>query len=538
MISPCRSGYLVLVTAWSIACHGAPVASDSAAPAIPPSGARTEHRRVLAPGTYNLTYRSKVDGSLQPLLVQIPPGYSPETKWPLLVTLHGRGDGPILAPGIDAMVQIGPFGRGSVNFTGIGERDVFDCIEVARTLFSIDTERLYLCGFSMGAGATFELGLKFPHVWAACVPVCGDQEDLPLISNARHLPFWIHAGSKDIMVPARRVRKAYEHACRLGFSHWRYTEHRGMGHEFSINWKDVQAWLLGQQRARRPAQCTLVTADLRANTAYWTAITAFETCGRPARMDAAVMGQTIFVETDNVAGYTLDLGDGLVNTQQDVRILENDLDVFHGLPDAAGHFVRACGASQALSKKPGLCGPLWDIYSAPCLLVYGAAGDPALAKAARQCADSFAAPAWMGRVTFRVVADKDASEAMLRDCNLVLFGDARSNTILARLGDKLPIRMEEASILTHDRVYSAPDTGFVLIYPHPLNPERYVAVFAGNTPKAVNCFADIWPAFNSVPRDIDFGVFQFFSHGTTAKWLETGVFDTHWRCPSPQSPEE
>ena len=538
MMSPGKNRCFVLLTVWAIACNRALAAGDSTAPALLPSGPRTEPCRAMAPGVYNLTYRSKVDGSLQPLLVRVPPGYSPQRKWPLLVTLHGRGDGPILAPGMDAMVQIGPFGRGSVNFTGIGERDVFDCIDVACTLFSIDTDRLYLCGFSMGAGAAFELGLKFPHIWAACVPVCGDYDDLPLVSNARHLPFWIHAGGKDIMVPARQVRQVYEYARRLGFSHWQYTEHPNMKHEFGINWDEVQAWLLRHQRVCRPAQCTFATADLRSNSAYWMTITAIDRCDRPARIDVAVAGQTIFVETDNVAAYTLDLRNSPVNTQRDVRILENDLDVFHDVPDATGRFVQAGETSQTPAKKHGVSGPLWDIYSAPCLLICGTGGEQALVKAARLCAETFASPAWMSRVTFPVLADKDVSEAAVQDHNLVLFGDVRSNPVLAEIVDRLPIRMERAAVVTERYAYSTPDTGFVLIYPHPLNPERYVAVFAGNTPRAANCFADLWPRFGSIPRDIDFGVFQLLSDGATVKWLDTGIFDAHWRWPAQQSSEE
>ena len=33
-------------------------------------------------GTLNLTFRSKIDGSIQPLLVKIPEGYTPAESWP------------------------------------------------------------------------------------------------------------------------------------------------------------------------------------------------------------------------------------------------------------------------------------------------------------------------------------------------------------------------------------------------------------------------------------------------------------------------
>jgi dienelactone hydrolase len=525
----CRYQYLALAVIWAVAQNWAPARSSPALSAVAGPDSKTENRRAFAAGVYNLTYRSKVDGSLQPLLVQIPSGYSPREKWPLLITLHGRGDGPILADGIDAMIQIGPSGRGSVDFVGIGERDVFDCINMACTLFSIDVDRLYLCGFSMGAGATFDLGLRFPHLWAACVPVCGECEDLFRIPNARHLPFWIHAGGKDIMAPPKRIREVYEQARQLGFTHWQYTEHSDMTHAFEINWKDVQTWLLSHRRVHTPKQCTLVTSDMRSNTAYWTVVTALDDYGRLARIDAEITGQTVRLKTDNVSSYMLDLSGGQIDVGQEVRVLQNDHEVFRGLLDETRRLIKTSGRTEALCKRPGLSGPLWDIYSGTCLLIYGTSGEQALVQAARHCAESFADPEWMSGVAFGIVADKETSDAMVREHNIVLFGSDRSNAVLARLGDKLPIRMEGADIISGCRVYSGPDTGYVLIYPSPFNPEHYVAVFAGNTPRAANCFERIWPRLTSVPRDIDFGVFQLVSGNEDPRWLEKGIFDTYWQ---------
>ena len=99
--------------------------------------------------------------------------------------LHGLGDGPILAPGMSSMIQIGPFGRGDLWYKGLGEQDVLESLEIARNIFNIDNDRISLCGFSMGAIGTFGLGLKYPDLWAACVPVCGRCETPELLTNAR-----------------------------------------------------------------------------------------------------------------------------------------------------------------------------------------------------------------------------------------------------------------------------------------------------------------------------------------------------------------
>ncbi|MCK5640794.1 MAG: hypothetical protein KAJ19_08355, partial [Gammaproteobacteria bacterium] len=176
------------------------ISTAKATPHIRPSS--NENIPDFPPGkVLHLTFKSEVDGSRQPFVAKIPKEYTPEKKWPLLVTLHGLGDGPILVPDIDSMVQIGPYGRGSVWYTGIGEKDVFECVKTAKRIFSIDESRVYLCGFSMGGAGTFNLGLRYPDKWAACVPVCGRSGDLALVENGRHLPFWIQTGKEDTVLP-------------------------------------------------------------------------------------------------------------------------------------------------------------------------------------------------------------------------------------------------------------------------------------------------------------------------------------------------
>lgn len=480
-------------------------------------------------GTLNLTFKSKIDGSIQPLLVRVPKGYTPEKSWPLLVTLHGLGDGPILAPGIEAMVQIGPYGRGSVWYEGIGEQDVFECLEMAKGLFSIDEDRIYLCGFSMGGLGTFSLGLKHPDVWAACVPVCGRCDNLDMIDNARYLPFWVNAGGMDMVVPPEHSRAAYDRAGKLGFSHWKYTEHKDMGHDFYIDWRNVEQWLLTKRRTKNPKRVSFRTKDIRINRAYWLEVTEIVRYGRLARIDAQINDQRINIETENIADYTIRLNDTLVDVTREIQIIENDVKLFNGRLSEDGCFVKTPQDKDAMVKRPGLSGPLWDIYSNPCLLIYGTnSGDRPLIKASKKCAEAFCSPPWMSRMNFRVVPDKETSKKDLAQNNVVLFGNAETNTVLAGIEDELPIRMEKSTAVVRNMKYSGDNIGYVLIYPNPLNQKKYIAVFSGNSVGAIDCFDSIWPRFNSVPRVADFGVFEINPVDGSVKWHTKGVFAANW----------
>ncbi len=475
-------------------------------------------------GILNLTFKSKIDGSFQPLLVKLPRDYTPDKLWPLLVTLHGLGDGPILATNIESMVQIGPYGRGSIHFSGIGEQDVFECIEAAQNLFHIDENRIYLCGFSMGGTATFELGLKHPDIWAACVPVCGRCDNWDLIQNAAFLPFWIHTGEKDKVVSPEYSKKAFEKAVELGFTEWKYTEHEDMSHSFNINWKEVESWLLDKSKVipKRVAFCTKTVHKV-----YWVEVTSIQDYGKLAKIDVAIKNQEINIVTHNISNYTLRLGE-ITDLSKEIHITENGVTAFKGHLGKDGIFAKN-SRGHTVFKHPGLSGPLWDIYSNSCILVYGTTTtNSSLIEAAKRCAASFTNPPWMDRVNFKIVPDISITKKDIEENNLVLFGNAYTNKVLSQLVEKLPVQMNDDSIKIPKMEYFGKNIGYILIYPNPMNPKKYIAVFSGNRPSTIDCFKRIWPHLNSTPQNIDFGIFEFADDNDTVKWRLKTVLGSNW----------
>lgn len=252
---------------------------------------------------FYLNFKSKQDNTVQPVLFKLPEDYDPNTPWPLLVVLHGRGDGPIIVDEINSMVQVGPFARGDKWYKGKARKDVYECMEIAKELFNIDPNRIYLTGFSMGATGVFEITLKNPDRWAACVPVCGRLYNTEKIINASNVPMQIIAGTKDHIVGADCSRNAYLAALENGIKCWQYIEY-DMGHSFSINWKSVEKWLLDKTRKTSPKKITFHT-DKPAKI-YWIELLRFHQ-GSPAYIRATIDHQTINIETENVKNYRIDL---------------------------------------------------------------------------------------------------------------------------------------------------------------------------------------------------------------------------------------
>jgi predicted peptidase len=62
--------------------------------------------------------------------------------------------------------------------------------------FRIDSNRIYITGLSMGGFGTFDAIERYPHLFAAAVPVCGGG-DVSRAASIAHIPIWIFHGAED-----------------------------------------------------------------------------------------------------------------------------------------------------------------------------------------------------------------------------------------------------------------------------------------------------------------------------------------------------
>jgi predicted peptidase len=115
--------------------------------------------------------------------------------------------------------------------------------------FSIDRDRLYVVGLSMGGGAVWDLVSSFPKTFAAAVPICsaGDPARAPLLI---HLPIWCFHGDADPLIPVNYARDMIAALKKAG-GHPKYTEYPGVGHNSYVNAfrePELLPWLFEQKR--------------------------------------------------------------------------------------------------------------------------------------------------------------------------------------------------------------------------------------------------------------------------------------------------
>ena len=117
--------------------------------------------------------------------------------------------------------------------------------------FSIDADRLYITGLSMGGYGTWDALQRHPELFAAAVPICGGG-DPKHAAKFVQIPLWAFHGDKDTAVKPERSREMIAALKAAGGSP-KYTEYPNVGHDsWSATYKDpaVYAWLFAQ---RRPA---------------------------------------------------------------------------------------------------------------------------------------------------------------------------------------------------------------------------------------------------------------------------------------------
>jgi hypothetical protein len=131
----------------------------------------------------------------------------------------------------------------------------------------------------------------------------------------------------------------------------------------------------------------------------------------------------------------------------------------------------------------------------------------------------------------RVFLDTDIKDADMAKYSLLLVGGPDANRVTAQLAAKLPLQIAADRITIDGKAFPVKDAGVQMIYPNPLNPERYVWVAAGTSTDGMY-FCDPNPQ-----RSYDWEYIIMDGHippyKQSASSLETrvvsGMFDYNWR---------
>ena len=113
--------------------------------------------------------------------------------------------------------------------------------------FSVDTDRVYLCGISMGGYGTWNTAMAFPDMFAAIVPCCGGGSAWG--ASVLKMPVWAFHGLEDTAVLPRNTIDIFDRLKETN-PNAKCTLYEGVGHDcwnqaFS---EELLEWMLAQKK--------------------------------------------------------------------------------------------------------------------------------------------------------------------------------------------------------------------------------------------------------------------------------------------------
>ncbi|HKQ52546.1 MAG TPA: hypothetical protein VJT74_09265 [Pyrinomonadaceae bacterium] len=338
----------------------------------------------LKAGTRTLTVTLE-DGLRREVAVRIPDGYSPEKRWPLILAFHptGASGGDMirllagrLGPLIDGYVVAAPTDYLPLNVdSGRSWRPEQRLVlRELRRLVHVDSDRVYVTGFSQGCYAAWSYATFYGDELAGALPVACTFDAAPeipglwelLLPNVSNVPLLHVWGSEDNLpvygidlktvkgVAAKLNQRVKELTERLGLNVQNYVVEGG-GHTF-----EPPAVLVGQLlKKRRVPYPTLVRHRFRylvQGRASWLealswdgdrwmpgpvqaraapAETREQAIGRriaelSGLLEGEVRGQKIKVVQRHVRALVLWLGEGMIDWDAPIEVTLDGEEVFKG----------------------------------------------------------------------------------------------------------------------------------------------------------------------------------------------------------------
>ena len=113
--------------------------------------------------------------------------------------------------------------------------------------FSANTERIYLCGLSMGGFGTWYTAMAHPDLFAAIAPCCGG--GMAWNASTLTMPVWAFHGLNDTVVSPNQTKEMVD-ALKVFHPNLKYDLYEGVGHD---SWnrafsEETLRWLLSHQK--------------------------------------------------------------------------------------------------------------------------------------------------------------------------------------------------------------------------------------------------------------------------------------------------
>ncbi|MEO1527857.1 MAG: prolyl oligopeptidase family serine peptidase [Planctomycetota bacterium] len=534
-------------------------------------------------------YRSKIDGSYQPYAIVVPPGYgTTQDARPrrLDIWFHGRGETlselTFLEKGLKNAGQytpadtfvLHPYGRYSNAFKFAGEIDVLEALEYVSTRVRVNEDRIAVRGFSMGGAACWQFATRYAGRFFASNPGAGFSEtpeflksfqgeeltstpnyerrlwrlyDCPPWSrNLIQCPTIAYSGELDRQKQAADVMEASleQHGIDLLHVIGPQTAHKiHPDSKIEIEKRMDNLARFASTGALRRIDFT--TYSTRYHRLGWVEVHGLTEHWERGSVVASRNNSSVSITTSGVTHLVLAFDSGEWDGDFPCRpTLTVDGQVIESPPVSSDRSWRVelvhnkqkwglaqTDALQGHRKRPGLQGPIDDAFLDSFVFVTpsGESSDQETQRwTTFEC--DHAKLHW--RKHFRgdviEVRDDQVTKPQIANRNLILFGDPMSNKMLARIAPGLPVKWTEEWIQVGKKRFPRESHAVAMIYPNPLNPDRYIVLNSGFTFREYDYLNNA----RQTPKLPDWAIISTVE-GANGRYPGTiraaGFFDEQWR---------
>ncbi|MFT5408518.1 MAG: pimeloyl-ACP methyl ester carboxylesterase [Verrucomicrobiales bacterium] len=527
-------------------------------------------------------FRSKIDGSVQPYGLVIPEHYhfGKVQEYRLDFWFHGRGERTNeVAFMQERMTKIGqyapadtimlhPYARYSNANKFAGEIDCLEALKHVKAGYKVADKRILVRGFSMGGAACWQFAVHYPSLWCAANPGAGFSETPEFLKsfqgetlnptpwekklwqlydctgyalNLRDLPTVAYSGEVDRQKQAADIMAIAMRARGMELTH---IIGPGVAHKIHPDSKtDIAARLDKIVATPQPWSRDAIafeTYTLRYSTSHWLRIDRMGEHWKRAAFETTRTGKGIEIKTTNITALTMlpesPFDSPLQRDGQEFSIDGHTIEMPFDLNRAETHFVREGDVwklgkpKERLAKKPALQGPIDDAFMDSFMFVAPTGEDPTKFGDWERAERARAITHWRQqfRGDARVKSDKEVSEKDIADHNLVFWGNPSSNALLAKIADQLPIKWDAKTIRVGDKSYDAKSHALIMVYPNPLNPERYIVLNSSFTYREYDYLNNA----RQVPKLPDWAIIDLSEKSGSqrpGRIAAAGFFDESWQ---------
>lgn len=528
---------------------------------------------------YSQTFVSEIDGSLQYYAVT---PQAPATSQPsaLFLSVHGAG--------VEAIGQARAYKQkdwGTLvaatnrrprgfNWEDWGRLDALEVLSIAKAKFNPDPQKIFLTGHSMGGHGTWFLGATYPDKWAAIAPCAGyptlkgygsadglipenggtqmeqillrasNQSDVPrLATNYKPLGVYIFHGDSDRTVSvnyARQMRKQLGEF-HTDMSYYEYPRGEHWFGDISVDWDPLFDFFKWHKLAPDSSFDIIdfSTASPGISASYrWSSVEQqfFPLEYSRVQLKRDRKSGIITGKTENARIVKLKLDQFPANMT--LRIILDSLNpITYKTRENDSLFLAktnngwmVVGKPDTNEKGPHRYGTFKDPFNHRMVFVYGTKGNKSENKWSLDKA-RYDAETWYyrGNGAVDIISDNEYSINRYSGRNVILYGNASTNSAYNLLLADCPIRVERNKLTAGAAMWQGDDLGAYFAWPLKNSQLNVVGVICGTGLKGMQS-VNANQYFAGASGFADFMIYKLdMIKSGTAEVKMAGFFDHNWQ---------